>query len=67
MNYAKKSNFDPQFWIDHHFWLMGNFPQKKKVFCAYLIRINKQNNFVQETFSIRALFRQENSIWKFNK
>jgi hypothetical protein len=34
-------------------------------FWAYFIRIAKRNNFVEEFFSIRALFRRENSIWKF--
>jgi hypothetical protein len=37
---------------------------KKKVyfFLAYFIRFGKRTNFVEETFSIRALFRRENSI-----
>jgi hypothetical protein len=34
-------------------------------FWAYFIRIAKRNNFVEEFFSIRALFLRENSIWKF--
>jgi hypothetical protein len=34
----------------------------KKVFCAYFIRFEKRNNFVEDFFSIRALFRRENSI-----
>jgi hypothetical protein len=40
---------------------MGNL----LVFWAYFIRIAKRNNFVEEFFSIRALFRRENSILKF--
>jgi hypothetical protein len=35
------------------------------VFLAYFIRIAKRNNFVEEIFSIRVLFRRENSIKKF--
>jgi hypothetical protein len=31
-------------------------------FWAYFIRIAKRNNFVEEIFSIRALFHRENSI-----
>jgi hypothetical protein len=31
-------------------------------FCAYLIRIKKRNNFVEENFSIQAFFLGENSI-----
>jgi hypothetical protein len=42
---------------------MGNLPQKLcLIFFAYFIRIAKRNNFVEEFFSIRALFRRENSI-----
>jgi hypothetical protein len=42
---------------------MDNLPQKKSlVFWAYFIRFGKRNNFVEEIFSIRALFRRENSI-----
>jgi hypothetical protein len=45
---------------------MGLFPQKIDLFfLAYFIRIAKRNNFVEENFSIRTLFRRENSIWKF--
>jgi hypothetical protein len=32
------------------------------VFWAYFIRFGKRHNFVEEFFSIRALFRRENSI-----
>jgi hypothetical protein len=39
---------------------MDNFPQK--FFFVYFIRFDKRNNFVEEIFSIRALFRRENSI-----
>jgi hypothetical protein len=36
------------------------------IFWAHLIRIEKRNNFVEENFSIQAIFLWENSIWKFN-
>jgi hypothetical protein len=41
---------------------MGLFPKTNLlVFCAYLIRIEKRNNFVKENFSNQAFF-----LWKFN-
>jgi hypothetical protein len=61
----------------YFFTTMGNLPQKMYLFFfwAYFIRIAKSNNFVEEFFSIRALFagktRFENSkvtafpvLWK---
>jgi hypothetical protein len=43
--------------------VMDNLRQKNiKYFWAYFIRFGKRNNFVEEFFSIRALFRRENSI-----
>jgi hypothetical protein len=44
---------------------MGLFPQKMCLFFWHFIRIANRNNFVEEFFSIRALFRRENSICKF--
>jgi hypothetical protein len=41
---------------------MGKFPQNNVSICAYFIRIEKRNNFVEDFFSIRAFFRRENSI-----
>jgi hypothetical protein len=42
---------------------MGNLPQKMSLFFwAFFICIAKRNNFVEEIFSIQALFRRENSI-----
>jgi hypothetical protein len=42
---------------------MDNLPQNfLKFFCVYFIRLGKRNNFVEDFFSIRALFRRENSI-----
>jgi hypothetical protein len=38
---------------------MGLFPQKICLL-ANLIRIEKRNNFIEECFSIRALFRRAN-------
>jgi hypothetical protein len=35
--------------------------KKSLVFWAYFIRFGKRNNFVEEFFSIQALFRRENS------
>jgi hypothetical protein len=35
------------------------------LFWAYFIRIAKRNNFIDEFFSIRALFRREKLILKF--
>jgi hypothetical protein len=42
---------------------IGKLPQKMCLFFwAYFIHIEKRNNFVADFFSIRVLFRQENSI-----
>jgi hypothetical protein len=39
----------------------GQLASKKKIL-AYFIRFGKRKNFVEVFFSIRALFRRENSI-----
>jgi hypothetical protein len=49
--------------LNHLEW--GLSSKNMLVFLGLFIRIAKRNNFVVEFFSIRALFRRENSIWKF--
>jgi hypothetical protein len=48
-----------------HIQMRNGFVSSKNglvFFWAYFIRIARRNNFVEENFSIRALFRRENSI-----